>query len=270
MLTLKDYMRQVPFSATRQKNKGPDPSRFDPLNRFDKILSASEKGNTTPKSNTGKGLTILDYMANPVRALLVSSRMSSPNKIEATQGDGKTPSINEQVSKQFQLSDIKDKKSGSNDFSATGTSTETTVSTASARNRSVRQKIDRCIEEAAAKYRLPANLIRGVMQAESGFNHRAVSPAGASGLMQLMPETARELGVQNIFDIKDNIGGGARYLRQMLDQFGGNVHQALMAYNAGPGTVRRYQGDVPYKETRQYVERVLRFSGLNNQSQTIT
>ena len=120
-----------------------------------------------------------------------------------------------------------------------------------------RQKIDRCIADASLKYRLPHALIRGVVQAESGFDPAAVSPAGAMGLMQLMPATAAELGVADPFDIEQNIDGGSRYLRRMIDRFGGDIKTALAAYNAGPGTVRRYNGSVPYAETRRYVERVI-------------
>jgi soluble lytic murein transglycosylase-like protein len=78
--------------------------------------------------------------------------------------------------------------------------------------------------------------------------------------MQLMPATAKELGVTKPFDIDQNIDGGSRYLRKMLDSFGGDVKLALAAYNAGPGTVRKYGGNVPYQETIQYINRVLRFS----------
>lgn len=121
-------------------------------------------------------------------------------------------------------------------------------------------RIDRGIARAAAKYQLPAGLIRSVIRAESNFEVRAVSRAGARGLMQLMPATARELGVRDSFDIDQNIDGGARYLRQMLDRFDGDIRLALSAYNAGPGTVARYNGEVPYRETREYVQRVLRFN----------
>ena len=114
------------------------------------------------------------------------------------------------------------------------------------------------IKSAARRYHLPEKLIESVIQAESNFQVDAVSPAGAQGLMQLMPATARELGVDDPFDIRQNINGGAGYLRQMLDRFGGDVRLALAAYNAGPGTVEKYNGDVPYRETQNYIERVLK------------
>jgi hypothetical protein len=121
-----------------------------------------------------------------------------------------------------------------------------------------RRKILVSIDRAAARYRLSPALIRAVVKTESDYRVRAVSPAGAQGLMQLMPATARELGVTDPFDIDQNIQGGAQYLRRMLDQFNGNVHLALTAYNAGPGTVAKYDGKVPYPETRNYVQRVMR------------
>jgi soluble lytic murein transglycosylase-like protein len=122
--------------------------------------------------------------------------------------------------------------------------------------------VEQSIQQAAAKYDLAPDLIRSVIRAESNFQADAVSTAGAKGLMQLMPETARELGVTNAFDIRQNVDGGSRYLRQMLDRFGGDLKLALAAYNAGPGAVEQHNGDVPYAETRQYVKRVLRFAGI--------
>lgn len=113
------------------------------------------------------------------------------------------------------------------------------------------------IKDAARKYNLPAKLIESVIQAESNFRVNAVSPAGAQGLMQLMPGTAKELGVDDPFDVRQNIDGGSAYLRQMLNRFGGDVKLALAAYNAGPGTVEKYNGNVPYRETQAYIERVL-------------
>ncbi len=122
-----------------------------------------------------------------------------------------------------------------------------------------RDQIEASIDHAAARYNLPRELIASVIQAESNFDTGAVSRAGAQGLMQLMPETARELGVKNPFDIAENIDAGSRYLKKMIELFGGSLEKALAAYNAGPGAVRRFNGNVPYQETRQYVSRVLSF-----------
>lgn len=112
------------------------------------------------------------------------------------------------------------------------------------------------IAAAAKKYQVDPKLISAVAEAESGGNQAALSPAGAVGVMQLMPETANSLGV-NPYDEAQNIEGGAKYLRQMLDNFGGDVRKAVAAYNAGPQAVREYGGVPPYQETQDYVEHVL-------------
>ena len=112
------------------------------------------------------------------------------------------------------------------------------------------------IRRAEARYRLPPMLLQALVWQESRFNPMAISPAGAAGLAQLMPATARELGVTNRHDPAQNIDGGARYLRQMLDKFG-SIHLALAAYNAGPGAVRKAGGIPRNRETPIYVKRVL-------------
>ncbi|WP_413077647.1 lytic transglycosylase domain-containing protein [Solibacillus isronensis] len=118
------------------------------------------------------------------------------------------------------------------------------------------------ITAAAKKYNLPEKLITSVIKQESNFNASATSAAGASGLMQLMPATARYLGVSDRFDPAQNIMGGAKYLRQMLDQFDNNVETALAAYNAGPGNVKKYGGIPPFQETQNYVKKIMNFMNV--------
>jgi hypothetical protein len=117
------------------------------------------------------------------------------------------------------------------------------------------------IREAAARYGVPERLVSAVIRVESAFNPRAISPKGARGLMQLMPETASMLGVRNTFDPQENIDGGVRHLRGLIDRFANNLPLALAAYNAGERAVATYQGIPPYPETRDYVTRVLHLFG---------
>jgi soluble lytic murein transglycosylase-like protein len=112
------------------------------------------------------------------------------------------------------------------------------------------------VKAMAKKYKVDAALVRAVIHAESAFNSKALSKKGAQGLMQLMPGTAKDLGVTNAFDIQQNIEGGVKYLAGLLKTFDGNIQLATAAYNAGPGAVKRFNGIPPYAETEVYVERV--------------
>ena len=113
------------------------------------------------------------------------------------------------------------------------------------------------VASSAARYGIAPAVLSALAQVESGFRATAVSPAGAAGVMQLMPATARRLGVTDPFDVEANVDAGARYLREQLDRFGGNLALALAAYNAGPSAVLRYGGIPPYPETEYLISRVL-------------
>lgn len=118
------------------------------------------------------------------------------------------------------------------------------------------QNLSTLIEAAARKYKVDPKLVAAVAEVESNGNQDAVSSVGAIGVMQLMPDTAASLGVDP-YNKQQNIEGGAKYLRQMLDTFGGDTRKAVAAYNAGPGAVKDYGGVPPYKETQNYVNKVL-------------
>src|SRR5271166_5872131 len=118
--------------------------------------------------------------------------------------------------------------------------------------------LSQVVNQASGTYRLDPDLVNSVIRAESGFNTRAISPKGAQGLMQLMPQTASQLGVQNAFDPQANVEAGTRYLRELLERYNFDLIKALAAYNAGPQRVEQYGGVPPYYETRAYVARIVR------------
>ena len=140
-----------------------------------------------------------------------------------------------------------------------GTFTQAQVPSTPVRGRaSAPADLEPHIVTAAKRYKIPAPLVRAIMHAESNFDANAVSPKGACGLMQLMPPTAAEMYVKDIFDEKENIEGGVRYLRVLANEFSGDMVKMIAAYNAGPDAVRKYGGNVPpYEETQGYVRKVL-------------
>jgi hypothetical protein len=118
--------------------------------------------------------------------------------------------------------------------------------------------LNQVVNTASANYHLDPDLVNSVIHAESGFNAHAVSPKGARGLMQLMPGTASKLGVHDSFDAADNVEGGSKYLRELLERYNFDLVKALAAYNAGPQRVEQYGGVPPYRETRAYVSKIVR------------
>ncbi len=245
--TIQDYFRQSGLKLHVRPTESS--GNFAPKASGDLFTRILDEKRLSVKSGEC-GLTIQDYMAKPVAAVTrMMTDFPGPGVAPNTSQDSTEKSSNPSptippVAKPQESAPTgagKERESGAN----------------------VQKRIEDCIMEAAKRYDLPAELIRAVVQAESGFQVHALSPAGAQGLMQLMPGTAQALGLTDPFDIDQNIDGGARYLRSMMDRFNGNVGLALSAYNAGPGTVAKYNGRVPYAETRNYVDRVLRFARLS-------
>lgn len=260
-LTIRDYLEARHQDGLRVPGRRISPGPVQPNGRFSRLL---EIETAADGSLTSRGLTAADYRA----AAVPSCPADSP--------------VPKAALLQQQAAAIKPKDAAPAARSATGTATveAATVETAASseihpvsrvnahpKARPVpggadhRERIHGSVLKAAGRYNLPPELIKGVIRAESNFKADAVSPAGAQGLMQLMPATARELGVTDPFDVDQNIDGGSRYLRQMLDRYGGNLRVALAAYNAGPGNVDKYGGEVPFPETRQYIGRVLTYAG---------
>ena len=244
-----------PIAAPSSKN-------FNKNQVFGQILSSCRMRQLNPLRNEPTGMKAADYLANPLPSRfpiksgqkiapqeMLNPRIAEPGTELNGSGHEKSAGRLEKLSKDSLKSGQADKIDEIKMLHQQKQLTE-------------EKMIEKSVDKAAKKYNLAPELISAVIKAESNFQVKAVSSVGAQGLMQLMPATAEELGVNNPFDIEQNIDGGSKYLRKMLDRFQGNVKLALAAYNAGPGAVEKYGGSIPpYQETRHYVDRVLRFTG---------
>ena len=124
------------------------------------------------------------------------------------------------------------------------------------------------IIQTSSRHQVDPAIVKAIIMAESGYNPRAISKAGAKGLMQLMPETAQDLGVEDSFNPQQNISGGVRYFKQLMNRFNGDFKLALAAYNAGSTTVRRYKGVPPFKATKHYIKKVFKYYQLYKNQMT--
>jgi hypothetical protein len=257
-MTIRDYLARHTLSKDLLKrwHAAIEGSR-DGTDPFVCLLKSTLSNYTRKVNRASAGLTAADYLANPVPARVPAGQVPQDDPRPSTSCNSAQSSDNS-PSAPGAIYPIRISTSPTNRMSRPSPASERT-----GRNNGIhkdageKETIENSIQEAARKYELAPELIKAVIKAESGFRVDAVSVAGAKGLMQLMPATAKDLGVTNPFDIRQNIDGGARYLRQMFDLFGGDTRLALSAYNAGPGNVQKYGGDVPFPETRRYVARVL-------------
>ena len=259
-LTIRDYFDQVLFGKqTTRRTSLSGTARSSGSTTFHRLLTSLGNQKSNNQGHKPTGLKVKDYLSNPARVKCHYNYRSSPS----------APGTKSETAKTALSTPVSAANKGNNgdairNSPASKPPLPKMASAATTPGQSdliENLAIEKNIYAAARKYDLTPELLRGVIRAESNFEVRAVSHAGAQGLMQLMPQTAKELGVENPFDISQNIDGGARYLRKMLDKFGGDIKLALAAYNAGPGAVEKYGGQIPpYRETEQYVSRVLRFS----------
>jgi soluble lytic murein transglycosylase-like protein len=254
-LSIRDYLepRQVAVAGSRLSVLATNNS-----SSFQDILKQEKNKDGQDQSS---GLRVSDYLNHRVMAKPTARTL---NRVGA-EGSGGTTATSAALKKDLVVAkqgpSEKPKEAAAAPSSLRSAQTSRRISGRWPSGNAAGDVIESSIQKAALRYNLSPDLIRGVIRAESNFQADAVSSSGAQGLMQLMPETAGELGVTKPFDIRQNIDGGSRYLRQMLDRFNGNLKLALAAYNAGPGAVEKYEGRVPYAETREYVKRVLRYSG---------
>lgn len=219
------------------------------------------------KVSEGRGLglaaKVYEYLSGEQMPL--QQTIPAPDKLPAIASDGKQ----DIPSKPTSLTDLQALETAhSRGLAATAVRKNIEISPAVQERL---QELQPIVQSAARKYGVPEQLINAVITAESAARTDAVSPAGAKGLMQLMDGTAKDVGVTNPFDAQQNIEGGTRYLRKMLDMFNGDTKLALAGYNAGPGNVQKYDGIPPFRETKNYITQVLRYqreflASVNNEN----
>lgn len=253
---------------------------------FGNVLNSIQKKQSDSTSTSVKGMTIEDYLNKSNRIYSAQKVQSSPSSSQPRDSSATGGTETETVSSK--TGNDTGGASMANNSVAFPASKDTAIKPSSAKtlrrrfstSSGIRQSagyrsspkslanyrsknIHQTIEKAAQKYGVAPEIVHSIVKAESNYQSNAVSSAGAIGLMQLMPDTAKEMGVTNPYDVRQNIEGGTKYLKKMLDTFGGDLKKALQAYNAGPGTVMRYNGEVPYPETKAYVKRVMTLAGNN-------
>jgi soluble lytic murein transglycosylase-like protein len=177
-------------------------------------------------------------------------------------GEEMKPAMRAKISNKvdpIKIGDTKTNADAATKIDTTNTKTDTTNVRPSSGSLERMQKLDAHIDEAAKSYGVDKNIIKSIIMTESAGNQKAVSSAKAKGLMQLMDSTATDMGVQNVFNARENILGGTKYFAKMLRQYSGDVKLALAAYNAGPQNVEKYKGVPPFDETKNYINKVLSY-----------
>ena len=238
---------------------------LDPIEKisaFGRIAEIQERIKEIQKTFGVKEISEVNKIDNKFQTELETA-MKKVKPIEQFLAENKLPPVNEKavanVERIAAILNSNEKERAVEIYDSTDADTKNVVTETRQRiENSAPTSTEGMIEAAARRFGVDSDLVKAIATAESNMNQDARSYVGAIGVMQLMPETAESLGV-NPYDEKQNIEGGAHYIRQMLDKFNGNLPNAIAAYNAGPGAVQKYGGVPPYNETQNYVGRVLDF-----------